>query len=80
MSEYVPILVHLPGTRLLPELVLHRTLDKLSRIKAVAIVIQWDDDTFVTDWSQMPISALCMAAYALQKDAHDVMTGISEPM
>lgn len=74
-SDYVPPLVHLPGSRLTPEVVLHRTLNKISRIKGVAIVIQWDDDTFATDWSQMPIAALCMASYSLQSDAHDVMTG-----
>ena len=43
-DDYIPPLVHLPGTRLTPEVVLHRTINKMQRIKGVAIVIQWDDD------------------------------------
>jgi len=35
MSEsYEPKLVHLPGTKLTPQVTLQRTLDKLPRIKA----------------------------------------------
>lgn len=66
---------HLPGTRLTPEVVLHRTLNKVDRIKAVAIVIQWDDDSMDTDWSQMPVSALHMAGYSLMHDVHAIMRG-----
>lgn len=70
MSEYVyvPPLVHLPGTKLTPEVVLHRTLNKLTHIKALVVVIQWDDDTYATDWSQMKVSELCMASRRLDKD------------
>jgi hypothetical protein len=40
MSEsYDPKLVHLPGTKLTPQVTLQRTLDKLPRIKAVVPVI-----------------------------------------
>lgn len=73
-------LEHLPGTRLTPEVVLHRTLNKIDRIKAVAIVIQWDDDSMVTDWSQMPLSALHMAGYSLMHDVHAIMRGDADPM
>jgi len=52
---------HLPGTILTPEVVLHRTLDKLPRVKAVMVVIQWDDDTFDMDWSSMRVSEMFMA-------------------
>ena len=69
MGEFVRTIVHLPGTKLTPEVVLHRTLTKTSRIKAVAIVIQWDDDTFDTDWSTMKNSELCMASMMLHDAA-----------
>ena len=67
MSEYTPKMVHLPGTKLTPEVVLHRTLNKLDRIKAVVILIQWDDCSFDADWSQMLMSELCMAYRVLDK-------------
>ena len=61
---------HLPGTALSPELVLHRTLEKLERIKSVVVVIQWDDDTFDVDWSAMGSSGtLLVAAMALEEEA-----------
>lgn len=66
---------HLPGTTLTPEVVLHRTLNKLPRIKAVAIVIQWDDDSMDTDWSQMRRSDLFMAAHSLTSDVHALIRG-----
>lgn len=59
---------HLPGTRLTPEVVLHRTIDKLPRIKAVMIVIQWDDDSFDMDWSQMQVSELFMATAIVRRE------------
>jgi hypothetical protein len=52
---------HLPGTRLTPDVVLARTMEKKAQIKAVAVLIQWDDETFDMDWSQMKVSELCMA-------------------
>lgn len=67
--SYEPKLVHLPGTKLTPEVVLHRTLNKLERIKAVTIVIQWDDDSYVADWSQMKASEICMASAVLATHA-----------
>lgn len=75
MSEYDPQLVHLPGTRLTPDVVLHRTLNKISDIKAVTVVIQWNDDRFSVDWSQMRASELCAAALMLDINARDVLEG-----
>lgn len=75
MSDYVPRLVHLPGTQLTPEVVLHRTLDKLAHIKAVTIVIQWNNDELATDWSQQRVSELCMASMHLDEQARKVMFG-----
>lgn len=66
-EEYDPPLVHLPGTKLTPEVVLHRTLNKRDRIKAVTVVIQWDDDSFDTDHSLQSVSSLAMAARMLDR-------------
>lgn len=68
-------IIHLPGTTLTPEVLLHRTLQKVSRIKAVALVIQWDDDSFDTDWSSMKSSELCMASLVLSHTATKVAMG-----
>lgn len=65
MEDRPRTVVHLPGTRLTPEVLLHRTLQKVGRIKAVAVVIHWDDDSFDTDWSSMKVSELCMASLML---------------
>lgn len=68
MSEdYDPPLVHLPGTPLTPEVVLHRTLNKKDRIKSVVVVIQWDDDSFATDHSLQSVASLSMAARMVDK-------------
>ena len=73
MSDFVPKLVHLPGTRATPELVLHRTLEKLPRIKAVVVIIQWDNDEYATDWSQMRVSELTMALLTLEEQVRKTM-------
>ena len=65
MSEYTPKLVHMPGTRLSPDVVLHRTLNKIDHIKAVVVVIQWKDETFETDHSSLSLAHLCMANMTL---------------
>jgi hypothetical protein len=72
---YKAKLVHLPGTQLTPGVVLHRTLNKLDRIKAVAVVIQWDDDTFDVDWSQQKTSELVMSAAVYRTVADREMQG-----
>lgn len=70
MSEtYEPKLVHLPGSKLTPEVVLHRTLNKIDHIKAVLVVIQWNDESFSSDWSQMKTSELVMGAGLMRIDA-----------
>lgn len=71
-------IVHLPGTKLTPEVALHRTLSKLEHIKAVTIIIQWDDDTFDVDWSSMKASELAMASLVLQNTATGVAMGLSD--
>lgn len=68
-------IIHMPGTVLTAEVCLHRTLTKIDHIKAVTIVIQWDDDTFDVDWSSMKSSALAMAALMIQKTATDIISG-----
>lgn len=69
MSEYVPRLVHLPGTVLTPEVVLHRTLDKVEHIHAIVVTIVWKNGQVASDWSQMKVSELCMALLSLDEQA-----------
>jgi len=71
--SYDPPLVHLPGTRLTPEVVLHRTMNKLEHIKAVVVIIQWDDETFSIDWSQMKVSDMAMSSVILNQTTTDVV-------
>ena len=73
MADYVPKLVQLPGTAVSPQLVLHRTLDKLAHIKAVTIIIQWNNDEYATDWSQMRVSELCMVSMHLNEQVKKTM-------
>lgn len=67
MSDYVPKLVHLPGTELSPEVVIHRTLNKLEHIKAVAVVILWKNGESDVDWSQMKLSELTWIGRSLDE-------------
>lgn len=71
LTKYEPKLVSLPGSSVSPEVSLHRTLNKLDRIKAVAVIIQWDDGTFNCDWSTFKISELCMAAKVFSMEVED---------
>ena len=75
MTDYVPKMVHLPGTKLTPEVVLHRTLQKLEHIKAVTVMIQWNDDSYDADWSQMKVSELCMAERQLHLNIDETLHG-----
>lgn len=72
-ADYDPPLVHLPGTPLTPEVVLHRTLNKCARIKAVVVIIKWDDDSFDTDHSLQSVADLAMAARMLDNMTDEVM-------
>lgn len=76
MSECAPKIIHMPGTRLSPEVVLHRTLEKIEHIESVAVVIRWKvDDTYDVDWSQQKTSELCMSAMMLHDMALKVASG-----
>lgn len=68
-EPYGPKIAVFPGSKVSAEVVLHRTLNKTKRIKSVAVVIQWDDDTMSADWSSMKRSELLMAATVLQHTA-----------
>ncbi len=60
-------------TKRTPVVALAQTLEKAQagKIKSVFICIQWeDDDSFDSDWSQMPRSALLMHAYHAQHVIH----------
>lgn len=67
--NYTPKLVHLPGTELMPEVVLHRTLNKLEHMKSVVIIIGWNDGSYAVDYSQMKVSELCLSATILNSTA-----------
>jgi len=59
---------HLPGTKLSPEVVLHRTLQKIEDIQSVIVLIAWKDDpdrTWSADWSLMKKSDFAAAAMVL---------------
>lgn len=71
MPEFERKIIHLPGTKLTPEVVLHRTLTKLDHIKSVTVIIQWNDETFDVDWSQQQVSDLCTGSMLLQREAQD---------
>ena len=71
-------LVPLRLTDTSPQVTLERTLDKVQRIKAVAIVIQWDDETYDCDWSTMKASELCLASMVLHEQTRSVVFGDSE--
>ena len=75
MNDFVRKVAHLPGTRLTPDVVLARTMEKMPHIKAVTVVIQWDDDTFDCDWSSMRTSELCMAAKVLDCNVDEEVGG-----
>lgn len=74
-KPYDPPLVHLPGTKLTPAVVLHRTLNKIDHIKAVLVVIQWNDDTLACDWSQMTTADMCMASMVASDTALTALKG-----
>jgi hypothetical protein len=69
MSEdtppYKPKIIPLRGSDNTPEVVLHRTLLKVDRIKAVTIMIEWDNGDHDVDWSIQDISELAATSKML---------------
>ncbi len=51
-------IIHLEGTELSPEVVLHRTIEKLDHIKSVYVLIEWDDESVDCDWSTQALSKI----------------------
>lgn len=70
-ADYDPPLVHLPGTPLTPEVVLHRTLNKIARIKSVIVIMTWDDDSVGTDHSLQSASDMVFAAKIFERTVND---------
>lgn len=66
---------HLPGSALSPQVVLSKALEEIGNIKSVAVIVQWDDDSFSSDWSRQKISELCMGSMAHDFHVRKVMTG-----
>lgn len=65
----------LPGTTLSPKVVLARTMDEVDRIKAVTIIIQYDDDTFYSDWSCQEVKDLCMGCMEHEEAVRSLLRG-----
>lgn len=57
-------------TKRTPVVALAQTLEKAQagKIKSIYISIQWEDDSYDSDWSQMKRSELLMHAYQAQSD------------
>lgn len=70
-APYEPKLVALNDRAHTPEVILHRTLNKVKRIKSLVLVIQWDDTTLDCDWSQQKNSDLAFSALHLMSVAQD---------
>lgn len=68
-------IVRLPGARLTPETVLAQLLEKKDRLKAVAVFITWDDDSFDIDWSQQPATTLAAGGVLMQSTAVEILRG-----
>ena len=62
-----------PGTPLTPEVVLHRTLNKIARIKSVIVIMTWDDDSVDTDHSLQSASDMVFAAKVLERAVNDLV-------
>ena len=76
-TPYVPTLLVLPGTRVSPEVILHRTLNKKEHIRSVVVVVEWLDGSMDIDWSAISTSKMCMAAVLLQHTATNTLLGFS---
>ncbi len=62
-------LYKMPGTKLSPELLLHRTLEQLSEIKSVTVITQFNDGSVDCDWSPMTTSILAFQAMVFNAEA-----------
>lgn len=72
----------LPGAVRTPEVALAQTLEKAraGHVKSVYVGIQWEDGTFVGDWSNMAVSDLALHAMTCQREAESVFfTGAPTP-
>lgn len=73
--DFIKKIFRLPTARLSPDTVLHSTIEMLPRIKAVAVVILWDDDSYDTDWSAMSVKELCTGARLLSLETDRALQG-----
>lgn len=75
MPDWEKKIYSMPGAERTAEVALHQTIEKLPRIKAVSMVIQWDDGSYSCDWSCQKVSELCMASMMLDIEARAIATG-----
>lgn len=71
-------LIHLPGTVLTPEVVLHRTLQEVEHISSIVVLIQWKDDSVSMDWSEQENQDLAMKSTVIQGHVYRQLFGIEE--
>lgn len=75
MADWRKKIYSMPGAERTAAVTLHQTIEKLPRIKAITMVIQWDDDSFSCDWSCQKVSEICMASMILDIDVRKVVGG-----
>jgi len=66
-------LVRFPKTTTTPELLLHQLLEHASQMKALSVVIEWEDESMDTHWSKTKATKLCAAGSLLQHEAMEML-------
>lgn len=75
MPDYEPKIIHLPGTRLSAEAVLHRSADKSDHATAAIVLIRWKDGSWGVDWSNMENRDFTFACALLNMKQGEVLSG-----
>ena len=66
-------IIHLPGTRLTPEVLLRQFLNKIDNIESVVILCQDKKGMFESSWSQMTLRELSFALLTFDEDVRKAM-------
>ena len=75
MSDFERTIIHLPGTKLSPQVVLARTLTKIEHIESVVVLIGWKDRSVALDWSEMNAADLAFMAMYFDDQVRAVIRG-----
>ena len=72
----MPKIARMPGTRLSPEVLLRNMLEDIDQVKSIALVIEWEDDTFQVCNSAMPhTKCVAMGAFMARKMMDGFLSG-----